>query len=215
MVSVIIPVYNGAPFIGNTLKKIDKRKYDIIVVDDGSTDDTSKVVKSLGYSVVRIKKNSGKANACMTGLRKSKHDICVFIDGDDQHDPREIKKLLKKMKNFDMVIGERCYKDIPSQRKISNSYARILVNYITGYRFRDVLCGFRAVRRSKFNELQLKRGGYFFECEMILEAKRKDLKITTADVNVNYDTGSRMGITKSMAVAAWLFKEMIKKSIRG
>jgi len=212
MASIIVPAYNEEKRIHNVLGRM-PGGHEVIVVDDGSIDNTSKIAKSYGHKTIRMGRNSGKGLACMHGARQSRHGLCIFIDGDGQLNPGETEKFIKLLKHYDIVIGQRKMNDIPLQRQISNRFARWCVNYLTNNNFSDVLCGFRGVRKGKFFELKFKKMGYFFECEMLLEASKKGMKIAALPVDVDYNTGSRMPFRKSMAVALWLTKNVIKKSV--
>lgn len=212
MTSIIIPAHNEARYLSELLKSIPK-KYDVIVVDDGSADDTTKISKGLGYKTIILHKNSGKGFACLHGLKKAKSDTCIFIDGDGQLNTKDIPKIEKMLRNNDMVIGTRNSRDIPWQRRLSNKFAKKCVNYICGTRFDDVLCGFRGVHKNKFLKLNMKKLDYYFESEMILEAMKKKWKISQTNVDVSYNTGSRMPLSKSLKVASWLAKNVLKKAL--
>ena len=214
MTTVIIPCHNEAQNIGHVLKNI-KKKYDVIVVDDGSKDNTKEVVISNKYKPVVHRKNNGKSAACITGVKNSKNDKCVFIDGDGQLSVSEIPKFIEALNHADVVIGERDYSSIPFQRRISNKYATICVNYIAGTKFKDVLCGFRGVRKKHFNKLNFEKKGYFFESEMIIRAAQNGLRIKPVKVSVDYSRGSRMPFHKSIHIASWLTYLAAKKMIRG
>jgi len=212
MITVIVPAYNEEDNIKAVIEKIPE-KHKIIVVDDGSEDNTSRIVKSLGHDVVSIKKNSGKGRACLTGVKKSKTNYCILIDGDGQLDPKEIPRMVKSLRKADIVIGERSMSKIPVPRRISNTFARACVNYVTGLKFKDVLCGFRAVKKESFEKLNFKKLGYYFESEMLIEAAKNNLKITTVPVSVTYNKRKGMPVSKSIMVAGWLLKNVVKKSI--
>lgn len=212
MITVIIPAYNEEKRIREVLQRVPK-KYSTIVIDDASKDKTSHVVKSLGHKSVKLKKNSGKGVACIEGVRKSKTNYCIFVDGDGQLNPEEIPKFVKSLKKADIVIGERKANDIPPLRRISNLFARKCINYITDSNFNDVLCGFRAVKKESFKKLKFRKLDYFFECEMLIEAKKKNLKIKAVPVSVKYLGGAGIPLSKSMKIAGWLLKDVIKKGV--
>jgi len=212
MASIIIPAYNEEKYIENVLKRIPDG-HEIIVVDDGSNDRTSTVAESFGHKTIIMDENSGKGAACLEGAKHSSHEHCIFIDGDNQLNPKEVPKIAKALEDAEVVIGQRGMKSIPWQRQISNRFARWCVNYLTSTDFTDVLCGFRGIRKDSFDELEFKKLGYFFECEMILEAAKKGMRIKKIPVDVDYNTGSRMPFSKSAGVALWLMKNVLKKSI--
>ncbi len=208
--SVIIPAYNEGRRIGSVLESM-PNGYEVIVVDDGSVDDTAEKVRKFGAKVVRLRKNCGKTKACLEGIRRSSHEFCIFMDGDGQHYPEDIPKIVGGLKHADIVIGSRDMKKVPLQRRLSNWYARKSVKFITGKNFSDALCGFRGVRKSVFRRLEFEKNGYFFESEMAIKAAEKNLRIRFVPVGVSYEHGANMGISKSLAVASWLLRKCIGK----
>ncbi|WP_246803955.1 glycosyltransferase family 2 protein [Desulfosarcina cetonica] len=108
-VSLIIPVYNEADSIGSLLLEIKERYpgFELIVVDDGSTDDTVQVADKAGATVFSHPYNIGNGAAVKTGIRMAKGDILVFMDGDGQHRPGDIGRMLELFPKYDMVVGAR------------------------------------------------------------------------------------------------------------
>lgn len=208
MLTIIVPAYNEARYIGSFLSCLDG--YNVIVVDDGSTDNTADVAGKRARVVV-LEKNSGKGRACLEGMKESRTENCIFIDGDGQLDVNDIPKIEKALKRADIVIGERSSRDIPKTRRVSNAFARFCVNQITGKKFGDVLCGLRGVRKSSFKTLNMHKLGYYFEAEMLIEAGKKGLRVARVPVSVSYASGSRMPARKSLLVAGWLFSKVLKK----
>lgn len=160
--SVVLPAKNEMMAIGKTIEKIKKTlsssvystSFEIIVVNDGSTDETALVAESAGASVVHHPYSKGNGAAIKTGARTAKGEVIVFMDADGQHDPADIPRLLEKMvQNHDMVVGAR---QKGSQASISRGFANNLYNqlasWMTGHRVQDLTSGFRAVRASKFRE---------------------------------------------------------------
>jgi len=113
--SIIIPVYNEEGNIGNLIEKINpflEKDDELIVVDDGSTDNTEKEIKSKNCELISLKQNKGKGFAMRAGIDKAKGDIIVFMGGDGQDDPYEIDILTNELKNgYDYVIGSRFLND--------------------------------------------------------------------------------------------------------
>ena len=216
MVYVIIPVKNEKNNIGKVLSRIPK-KYNVIVVDDGSTDNTSAVVKSFGFKTIILEKNQGKANACKVGVdyinkTNPKSELIIFMDGDAQHDPKDIPKIVKKLNKNDLVIGYRDLKAMSIQRQLSNKFARKLINYITKKDFKDVLCGFRGIKKTKFQLLNIERSGYEFEAEMIIKAIKNKFKIDNVPVRTIKCTKG-MPFLKSMGLGFYLISEVIKRVV--
>ncbi len=206
--SVIIPAYNESESIGEVLGRIGKG-YEIIVVDDGSGKDICNTVRKYGARCVRLERNMGKGYACRIGVQHAKCDKIIFIDGDMQLDPSQIHEFVDALDTADMVLGYRRRRDIPLQRKISNATAVLMVLFSTGRLYRDVLCGFRAVRKKRFNELCLRGNRYEFESEFVIKAARK--RLTTAEILVNVTYRRKgMGLKDSIKVVLYQMKEIIR-----
>lgn len=214
MFTVIIPVHNEQNNILSLLKRMPKNA-EIIVVDDGSIDATGDVVSKTRCKLIKMKKNMGKTHACLEGLKHCKTKYCVFIDGDGQLFPEDIKNLTRKMKTADIVVGQRSSAEIPISRRLSNSFAARTINYITGLRFKDVLCGLRAVKKDKLQRINFRKKGYYFESEMLISAAKKGFTIKTVPVSVNYDGGSRMPAGAGFKIAGWLLCLAAKKFFGG
>lgn len=154
--SIILPAKNEDAAIGSTLSVI-KALYpnsEIIVINDGSTDNTNKIAKEIATYVLSHPYSKGNGAAIKTGARAAKGDILVFMDADGQHDPADISRLLEKLNDgYDLVVGAR---DSASQaspaRRIANGLYNKLASYVTGHKIEDLTSGFRAVRADKFKE---------------------------------------------------------------
>ncbi|MAH42185.1 hypothetical protein CL614_00455 [archaeon] len=208
-VTVIVPAFNERRHIQDVLERIPK-KYNIIVVDDGSTDGTAFFVNSLGYKVVRFERNRGKARACKAGVETSNTELNVLIDGDGQLMPEEIPIIVDALKHNDLVLGARNMRFVPRHRKITNWLARRAIHIITGKSFQDALCGFRGIKKSKFQSLKLNHEGYMFETDLIIQSMKHKHKIESIPVKVSYNIGSRMPWPASVRLAGKLIKESFK-----
>lgn len=155
-VSVIIPVYNESENIAPILTKLQQKDiYEIIVVDDGSEDDTAK--KVLQFKEVLLLKNPyniGNGASIKKGIKRSRGDIVICMDGDRQHDPNDIPKLLKYISSYDMVIGARKgLKDLSKIRFFGNWGLKKIAEFLSGHKIGDLTSGFRAIDREKIIEL--------------------------------------------------------------
>lgn len=208
--SIIIPAYNESENILKVLKRIPSH-YEIIIVDDGSDDNTHNIVKSAGYKCIRLKKNMGKGYACKTGARFASTGILVFIDADHQFNPKEIPKMIEKLNSYDLILGVRNIKDIPFARRMSNRFSMRIMKRIVKREFSDVLCGFRAIKKSSFAELGLDKDRYEFESEMLIKAVKKGLKIGEVNITVKYEKGKGMGIIESFKLLKYLIKNSFSR----
>ena len=154
--SVVLPAKNEAAAVGETVRKI--REYypeaEVIVVDDGSADDTAAVAGNAGASVVNHPYSKGNGAAIKTGARAAQGDVIVFMDADGQHDPADISRLLARMElGYDMVVGARQAGSQASLgRGLANTFYNKLASYMTSHEIEDLTSGYRAVRAEKFRE---------------------------------------------------------------
>ena len=152
-ISVIIPAFNEGIVIGNVIKniravvnKLDKN-HEIIVIDDGSADNTAQSARDAGATVIQHPYNIGNGAAVKTGIRHARGKILVTIDGDGQHDPNDIIKLVNQIGPYDMVVGSRNREsDTAAHRDVANMVFNSLATYISGRKIEDLTSGFRAIK---------------------------------------------------------------------
>jgi len=167
-VSVVIPAKNEAGAIADVVERVFSvlgHEIEVIVVDDGSTDDTAGLAKGAGAIVHSHPYSMGNGAAVKAGVRKSSGDVVVFMDGDGQHNPEEIPLLLARLdEGFDMVVGARSADGQASVgRSIANRFYNWLASYMTNQSVKDLTSGFRAVRVDKFKEfLSLLPNGFSY-----------------------------------------------------
>jgi glycosyltransferase involved in cell wall biosynthesis len=151
-VSVVIPVYHEAQIIGRVVAGVKSalEAYpgsEVIVVDDGSQDGSGQAAAQAGARVIRHPYNKGNGAAIKTGIRAAQGHIIVFMDGDGQHDPADIPRMMQCMNDYEMVVGARSprsYSDL--DRRMANRVYNVLASYICGAKVVDLTSGFRAVR---------------------------------------------------------------------
>jgi glycosyltransferase involved in cell wall biosynthesis len=165
--SIILPAKNEAAALPELLTSLGKRypRAELIVVDDGSTDDTAKVAKANGAHVVRHPYSMGNGAAVKSGARKAGGEILVFMDADGQHDVNDIPMLLDKLDSgFDMVIGARgSASQANFGRNIANRLYNRLASWVVGQTIPDLTSGFRAVKSGYFREfLHLLPNGFSY-----------------------------------------------------
>jgi len=148
-VSVIIPVYNEGKSVGDLVSQIKTcyPDFDIIVIDDGSIDNTADAAQAAGAKVYSHPYNIGNGAAVKSGIRIAEGDILVFLDGDGQHDPEDIASLLKYFPQFDMVVGARSMGGQASLgRALGNKAYNWFASYVAKFPIKDLTSGFRAVK---------------------------------------------------------------------
>ncbi|HZA54345.1 MAG TPA: glycosyltransferase family 2 protein [Candidatus Udaeobacter sp.] len=151
-ISIIIPVFNEAESLSELLNKILALHLpgsEIIVVDDGSTDGTADVAMKTGANVVRHPYNIGNGAAVKTGIRAARGTFLVLMDGDGQHKPADIPKLLADANKYHMVVGARGKgSKLRFHRYIANVVYNLLASYVTRFKVSDLTSGFRVLSRS-------------------------------------------------------------------
>ncbi|MDH1679989.1 glycosyltransferase family 2 protein [Pseudomonas chengduensis] len=155
-ISIILPAKNESAAIGTTVSSIRQHYPDaeVIVVNDGSTDNTAAVAEAAGAKVIHHPYSKGNGAAIKTGARAASGEIIVFMDADGQHDPADIARLLEVLEQgHDMVVGARQKGSQASLgRGLANGFYNKLASWMTGHRVEDLTSGFRAVRADKFRE---------------------------------------------------------------
>ena len=148
-VSVIIPACNEEKTIGGLTAEIRALhpEFEVLVIDDGSTDKTAEVAAEAGARVVSHPYNIGNGASIKTGIRMARGDSLVFMDGDGQHDPREIDQMLAFLPAFDMIVGARQIGEQSSfMRGFGNFVYNRLATYVAKFRVQDLTSGFRVVK---------------------------------------------------------------------
>jgi len=169
-VSVVIPAYNEAASIGDVIVNCKAFCDEIIVVDDGSTDDTSEIAKKSGAVVIRNEKNLGVTKTTQRGLDAAHGDIIVTMDADGQHDPSEILKLIKPLAegNGEVALGVR--NEIPHRsERIINALTNLSV------KCSDAGTGFRAIKGDLAKKMKLR--GKCLCGTFVLEAHKRGARI--------------------------------------
>ncbi|MET3652560.1 glycosyltransferase family 2 protein [Dyella japonica] len=165
--SIILPAKNEGAALKDLLPRLRlaQPEAEIIVVDDGSTDDTRDICAAAGVSCLSSPYSMGNGAAIKRGARAASGDVLVFMDGDGQHDPADIARLLEKLgQGYDMVVGAR---DWSSQAGVGRGVANTIYNWLatrmTGHEVMDLTSGYRAVRAGKFREfLHLLPNGFSY-----------------------------------------------------
>ena len=187
--SVVIPAKNESSTIAGVVEALVflYPKTEIIVVDDGSTDATAKIAEESGAVVISHPYSMGNGAAIKTGARKATYDVIVFMDGDGQHSPQDVGRLVDQInKGFDLVVGARGQGSQASVgRGLANGFYNKLASYMTGQRVRDLTSGFRAVKATKFREfLSLLPNGFSYPTTSTMAFFRAGYAVAYIDIEV-------------------------------
>jgi glycosyltransferase involved in cell wall biosynthesis len=194
-ISIILPARNEAAGLALTLPRLRQLYPDaeLIVVDDGSTDETSQVAESNGAQVLRSPYGMGNGAAIKRGTRSATGDILVFMDADGQHDPSDIARLLEKLEQgFDMAVGARDRSGQANvQRSIANGFYNRLASQMTGHYIADLTSGFRAVRAERFREfLHLLPNGFSYPTTSTMAFFRSAYSVAYVPIPVSKRVGT-------------------------
>lgn len=194
---VVVPAFNEAGMIGQVLAKLKRLGYvTIIVVDDGSFDNTSMVARRNGAVVLRHVINRGKGAAVKTGIEAAKilgAHAAVTMDGDGQHNPDEIQTLVKALKKYDVVLGKRNMnkKYMPLGRIIANYIANFVTWLFYGVWVSDSQCGLRAYSKKSLAVIDTLNDRYEYDSEVIREIARHHLRFKEVPIQTRYNVYSR------------------------
>jgi glycosyltransferase involved in cell wall biosynthesis len=198
-ISIVIPAYNEASTIEETLKRVYRVPYDkeIIVVDDGSTDGTrdllqqSQLISSMGIRVLLHKKNQGKGAALRTGFKAVGGDVVIIQDADLEQDPDEYQKLLEPIANgtADVVYGSRflsgTYRSSSFLQIAANRLLTSLSNAILGARLSDMETGYKIFTRKVLDGLTIRSDRFGFEPEFTAKVVKRRFRIIEVPVTYN------------------------------
>lgn len=203
---IIIPAYNEEESLGRVIRRVQAihPEADIAVINDGSTDATPEIAVGHGATVLNLPYNLGIGSAMQTGFlfaRDRVYDVAVQVDGDGQHDPREIRELLDALANSDadVVIGSRYIEDrgyiTPQLRRIGIVMLARMISLITGQRITDPTSGFRALNRRAIDFCAVEYPFDYPEPESVVIFRRAGLKIREIPVTMNPRYGGQSSIT--------------------
>ena len=196
-VSVILPSFNEAEIIGKVLDGIleiapPDGSWEIIVVDDGSQDDTGSIAEARGARVVRHPYNKGNGAAVKSGLRAARGEHICLMDADGQHDPKYIKTLLQRLDTYDLVIGSRSKGAGGGlTRRFGNFLYNRLATYLAQRPIVDVTSGFRAARREPMCQfIPLYPNGFSYPITSTLAFSKAGYNVAFEPIHVHRRTGS-------------------------
>ena len=188
--AVIIPAYNESRTISKVIDKTKKYVKDIIIVDDGSKDNTMKIVGKKKVTVLHHIVNLGKGSALKTGceyaIKKGAKNI-IFMDADGQHDPKILPLFIKELKNNDIVFGYRTYSArMPFVFRFGNWVINKITEVLYGIKLRDTQCGYRAIKSSVYRKVKWQAQDYSVESEITAHVGRNKLKYKEIPIKTIY-----------------------------
>lgn len=203
-ITAIVPAYNEENTIGSVVIGTSEFVDHVIVVDDGSTDNTAYIAEKAGAEVIKHPKNQGKGAALKTGFQvMHETDIFLTIDGDGQHNPQEIPLLIKPIVDgeADLVNGSRYlnkkHRGTPIYRRLGQKVLDETTNINTGLKITDSQSGFRAFAAYTVPAFRFSKTGFSIESEMLMDAAANNFKITEVIVGIRYNGTNGKNHTKN------------------
>lgn len=192
-ICALIPCYNGVPVIKGIIGVLKDKGLEVVVVDDGSTDDTLQVSREAGAIVLRNAVNRGKGVALVKGFKyvvEKGYKAVIILDSDGQHDPEEIDGFIDcfREKNSGLVIGTRMHdpKGMPMIRRLTNMYLSHLLSKITGVKVTDSQSGYRLIKTGLLKDMELTSRHFEIESEIFLEACRLNARVDEVPIKTIY-----------------------------
>ena len=193
-ISVFFPCYNEQENVGRTVEKAIRvleefnADFDVIIVDDGSSDGTGKIAADIAVrddrvKVVRHRRNLGYGAALQSGFEAATKELVFYTDGDGQFDISEMPPLLELMDQYDIVSGYRLDRKDSAMRKINGWCWTKLVCLLFGLKIRDIDCAFKLYKREVFDNIELSSTGALIDTEILARAARKGYRITQKGVH--------------------------------
>ena len=211
-ITVVIPAFNEEEAIGEVVRAVPTdRVHDVIVVDNGSTDDTAGQASSAGARVIQ-EPRPGYGSACLAGAKAAAEtDILVFLDGDRSDDPNQLDLIAGPVlqNQADLVIGSRIKGELekgamPLHGRLGNRFIVFLLRLLYGANITDI-GSFRAIKARTLNNLQMEQMTYGWPVEMVVKAARKGLRIQSVPINYRKRIGESKvtGTVRGSVLAAY------------
>jgi len=200
-IAVLVPVFQEGAVVVDTLRGLLPLGHTVVLIDDGSTDDTPQLVADLPIHYLRHPVNLGQGAALMTGMRYAQQlgvDYVVHFDADGQHQPEDIVRILSPLQagEAEVVLGSRFLagakaEGMPPLRRGLLRTAIGVNGLLTGLWLSDAHCGLRALHRRAYTQIQLQQAGMAHATELLREIRRLNLRVKEVPVHVRYDAYSR------------------------
>ena len=199
--TIIVPALNeeaGLHIVLSKLFQLIDDSYEVIVIDDGSTDKTSEVARQFPCRLIQHEVNQGKGEALKTGIKHARGENVIWTDADDTYPVETIPQMAEALKTYDMVVASRVYgkENIPRFNRIGNWVFRTMTKTIYGFKPHDPCTGLYGARKSCLEMMKLSSTGFAIEPEISIKGSRMKLKML--DVPIEYQP--RVGNAKLSAI---------------
>ena len=198
---VLVPAYNEASVIEETINSLKKYFNNIIVVNDGSTDDTENILKNFDIKIINHPINIGVGGAFQTGFKYilMNHKDCIGVitfDADGQHKVKDAIKIANELINteYEIIFGSRFlgyeYK-IPFIKRFVLRFVSVITNFFTGIKLTDAHNGLKGFKTSAINKIDIRLDGYAYETELIRQVSEKSISYKESSTDIEYSDYSK------------------------
>ncbi|MCD6229154.1 MAG: glycosyltransferase family 2 protein [Candidatus Omnitrophica bacterium] len=208
---VLIPAYNEEDTLGQILEELKKKSLSVLVVDDGSWDNTSRVAEDKRVVVIRNKRNFGKGLSIKRGIRylldKEDFDYLITMDADNQHSPQDLEKFLEEAKKGEtFIIGNRMDepRGMPKIRVFTNKLMSWFISKMVKQKIPDTQCGFRLIKRDILEKINIETDKYQIESEILIKAAKRGVRIKSIPIKSIYFKNAKSKINPIMDTIRFL-----------
>lgn len=190
---VLVPAYNEAQELDTLLSQLKVKNLSVIVVDDGSVDDSYDIAKLKADIVLRNEKNCGKGKALQKGImylsRQEKFDYLLTMDADGQHSPEDIDSFLEEARKGALfVVGNRMHNPcgMPKIRVLTNKLMSLFISRIVKQYIPDTQCGYRLIKKEVLDKIQIRAKKFEIESEILIKAASREIPIKSIPIRSIY-----------------------------
>jgi len=223
--TVVLPAYNeemGLAVLLPALLALSTDRFEVVVVDDGSTDATASVAESFGCRVVRHAANAGKGVAVRTGLQAAHGEKVIIMDADDTYPVEAVLEFISRLDDCEMVVGVRTLgrQNIPLFNRFGNAVLTRAIRLASGSRWTDPLTGFYGMRRNVLERMDLQSNGFSVEAEIAIKSSRLGLRVMDHPIVYRARAGAsklhpvRDGIRIAAVIASMGIRRLARSSFQ-
>lgn len=223
-ICVLIPVLNESHAIGSVVESLRKRNLDVVVVDDGSTDDSGAIAGQKGATVIRHDTKKGKGQSLRDGFRhivERGYDGVITMDGDGQHDAADLEQFIRlaERERPGVIVGDRMAKPdgMPCIRYLTNRLMSAIISLACGQRIPDTQCGYRYIDTRVLKNISLNCDDFEIETEMLMKAAKRGCRICCVPIKTIYqDEESKINPLKdTVRFFVYFIKELCSSKDHG
>lgn len=219
-ICIVVPIYNECETVGFVVDSIRRKGFDVIVVNDGSTDESGVIAEERGAVVLNNLNKTGKGASLVRGFKRaleSGYDGVIAMDGDGQHDAEDLEKIicLAEAHPRSIVTGTRMAnaKEMPIIRFLTNKFMSWLISLACGQKISDTQCGFRYISADILRHIEFVSTGYEIETEVLMKACRAKYSIYSVPVRTIYsnEKSKIRPVRDTFRFFKLFFKELVSK----